>query len=87
MTLSHGFNIPEYFQSVNKTFLSYWFTTLNHAMITTRITNTKNPIAHIFIFDNEIKELYNNFYIEIILYFARDSDDKNQNFNEHCFMI
>lgn len=84
ITLSPGFKIPEYFQSVNKTFLSYWFTTLSHAIITTRITNTKNQIAHMCILGNKIKELFNTLYIEIILYFARDS---NKFYYNHAFCL
>lgn len=66
ITLSPGFKIPEYFQSVNKTFLSYWFTTLSHAISTTMTTNTKNPTnPHMFIICNKIKELCHSHYIEI----------------------
>ena len=61
-----------YFQSVNKTFLSYWFTILKPQTIINRAINNKiqNPVM--FIFGNKIKELFHYLYIEIISYFARD---------------
>jgi hypothetical protein len=48
---------------VNKTFLSYWFTTLRPEITTIRAIKNKIPTPHMFIFGNKIKELcYDSLY-------------------------